>query len=118
MSSEEGDTKSYDMFQLFKGMKTHLSKSEWASRLSAKFRKSLFADEWENFMGFFPFGFTLIQPPLSHLSSIAGGDFVHVVHKPPNKYLLSLLIYRHRFRTVRIYSDLVTREVLSQESWS
>jgi hypothetical protein len=113
MSTEEEDRKSYDAFQLFTGIKSGLSQREWGYRVS--YKKSIFSSDWDNFSGFYPFGFTLIQPPLSYLSSICSGDFVYHVHKPPDPHILSLRIYKHRFRAVRIYKDIVVRDVLSSE---
>jgi hypothetical protein len=113
MSAEQGDRKSYDAVELFMGIKSDLSEREWGPR--AGYKRSLFSSDWDNFDGFWPFGFTLIQPPLSALASIGSGDFMYTLHKPPAPQILSLRIYKHRFRAVRIYKDLIARDVLSEE---
>jgi hypothetical protein len=115
MGTEEGDRKSYDAFQLFTGIKSGLSEHEWGYRVG--YKRSLFSSDWENFHGFRPFGFTLIQPPLSAISSIGSGDFVYGLHKPPDPHILSLRIHNHSFRAVKIYKDIVVRDVLSNESF-
>jgi len=115
MSTEEGDRKSYDSFRLFTGIKSGLSEHEWGYRVG--YKRALFSSDWENFHGFYPFGFTLIQPPLSTLSSIGSGDFVYGLHKPPDPHILSLRIYSHRFRAIKIYKDIIARDVLSGESF-
>jgi hypothetical protein len=110
LGTDEGDTKSYDMFQLFLGIKSEASQEGWAHRL--RFQKKLFSGDWDNFEGFYPFGMTLIQPPLSSLSSMGSGDFVYVAHAPTSPHLLSLRIYRRRFRGLRVFKDVTGRDVV------
>lgn len=111
VSAEEGDAKSYDMFQLFRGIKSEVARLDYRVR----FKRAMFSSEWDCFEGFFPFGMTLIQPPLSSLSSIGGGDFVYVAHTPPSPYLLSLRIYRRTFRALRVLKDLTSRDVIYEK---
>lgn len=106
LGNDTGDRKSYDMFLLFKTLKADLVKNKW---IAIVYKKSLFQDDFENFQGFYPFGFTLVQPSFGPVLGI--GDFNYSVDLS-NEACPSLKIYNHTFNEVRIYEDIVTRKTV------
>ena len=109
MSTEPADRQSHDMFQLFRDIRRHPLRKDV---LQFHFMdKSLFASEWDRFGGgFYPFGFTLVEPPCpSQLS----GDFVYIAHPPKFSDLLSLQIHRRRFNTLTISKDAAGQDLIA-----
>jgi len=107
-----GDRKSYDMFHFFNNTKSAAMKNTWSPRVG--YRKGMFSSEFDNFQGFWPFGFTLIQPTANELLL---GHFHYRAFPPSESCVLELSIYNYRFTSIAIYNDLVTREVLSERAF-
>ena len=109
----EADRKSFDMFSLFKWNKKELLAGEYLT--SGCYKKSLLSDDFECFNGFFPFGFTLIQPSCPQMGDPFSKFFNgYAVHKPvpPEGKLLSFSFRELKFNSVTIYRDLISRESL------
>jgi hypothetical protein len=109
LGNSAGDRKSYDMLLLFKGIKETVVKERMI------YKKRLFQDDFECFDGFFPFGFTLVQPALNSFLGI--GTFSYGYHGFASRDLLSFRIFQYRFHTLTIYGDIVAKSALFRRSF-